>query len=102
MRIRGVVWLREIVDKLAVKHHVAPHEVEEMLANTNQFRFLEKGERPRRGCVYRFGTVGRRSILSGTFHIQENERSIDPQCPRYGSQGKKTVWQKIKQSAFRD
>jgi uncharacterized DUF497 family protein len=45
MRIRGVVWLREIVDKLAVKHHVEPHEVEEVLANTNQFRFLEKGER---------------------------------------------------------
>ena len=45
MRIRGIVWLREIVDKLAVKHHVEPHEVEEVLANTNQFRFLEKGER---------------------------------------------------------
>jgi hypothetical protein len=44
MRIRGIVWLREIVDKLAVKHHVEPHEVEEALANTNQFRFLEKGE----------------------------------------------------------
>jgi hypothetical protein len=29
MRIRGIVWLREIVDKLAVKHHVEPHEVEE-------------------------------------------------------------------------
>ena len=45
MRIRGIVWLREIVDKLAVKHHVEPNEVEEVLANTNQFRFLEKGER---------------------------------------------------------
>jgi uncharacterized DUF497 family protein len=45
MRIRGIVWLREIVDKLAVKHHVEPHEVEEALANTNQFRFLEKGAR---------------------------------------------------------
>jgi uncharacterized protein len=45
MRIRGIVWLREIVDKLAVKHHVEPYEVEEVLANTNQFRFLEKGKR---------------------------------------------------------
>jgi uncharacterized protein len=45
MRIRGIVWLREIVDKLAVKHRVEPHEVEEVLANTNQFRFVEKGER---------------------------------------------------------
>lgn len=45
MKIRGIVWLREIVDKLAAKHHVEPHEVEEMLTNTTQFRFVEKGER---------------------------------------------------------
>jgi uncharacterized protein len=45
MRIRGIVWLREIVDKLAVKHRVEPHEVEEVLANTPRFRFVEKGER---------------------------------------------------------
>ncbi len=35
MRIRGILWLREIVDKLAVKHRVEPHEVEELLANTS-------------------------------------------------------------------
>jgi len=45
MKIRGVVWLREIVDKLAVKHRVEPHEVEEVLANTTQIRLIEKGER---------------------------------------------------------
>ena len=45
MRSRSIIWLREIVDKLAVKHRVEPHEVEEVLANTTQFRFLEKGER---------------------------------------------------------
>jgi uncharacterized DUF497 family protein len=45
MQIRGIVWLAEIVDKLAVKHRVEPHEVEEVLANTSQFRFVEKGER---------------------------------------------------------
>ena len=45
MNIRGIVWLRDIVDKLAAKHRVEPHEVEEVLANTNEFRFVEKGER---------------------------------------------------------
>ena len=45
MKIRGIVWLREIVDKLAVKHHVEPHEVEEVLGGTVQFRVVEKGER---------------------------------------------------------
>jgi uncharacterized protein len=45
MKIRGIVWLREVVDKLAVKHRVEPHEVEEVLANTSHFRFVEKGGR---------------------------------------------------------
>lgn len=45
MKIRGIVWLREIVDKLAVKHRVEPHEVEEVLGGTVQFRFVEIGER---------------------------------------------------------
>src|SRR5687768_6299512 len=48
------------------------------------------------------GTVGCGSIFSSTFHIQENERGIDSERPRHGSQREKAVWQKIKQSLFRD
>jgi uncharacterized DUF497 family protein len=45
MRIEGIVWLRTIVDKLAFKHHVETHEVEEVFAGKPKFRFVEKGER---------------------------------------------------------
>ena len=45
MIIEGVIWLRTVVDKLAVKHHVEPYEVEQALDNTPKIRFLEKGER---------------------------------------------------------
>jgi uncharacterized DUF497 family protein len=45
MRIEGVIWLRNIVDKLAVKHHVDTDEVEEVLSGRPKFRFVEKGER---------------------------------------------------------
>jgi uncharacterized DUF497 family protein len=45
MRIEGIVWLRTIVDKLAFKHHVETHEVEEVFAGESKFRFVEKGER---------------------------------------------------------
>lgn len=51
MRIRGIIWLREIVDKLAAKHRVEPQEVEEVLANTTQFRFVEKGGRRGEECI---------------------------------------------------
>jgi len=45
MRIKGIIWLRDIVDKLAVKHHVELHEVEQILNNKPRIRFIEKGER---------------------------------------------------------
>lgn len=43
MTLRGIIWLREIVDKLASKHHVDTREVEEVLDGQPKIRFLEKG-----------------------------------------------------------
>ena len=45
MRIDGVIWLRDVEDKLAVKHHVDTEEVEDVLAGGAQFRLVEKGRR---------------------------------------------------------
>ena len=45
MNIEGVIWLANVVDKLAFKHHVEIWEVEEVLAGEPKFRFVEKGER---------------------------------------------------------
>jgi uncharacterized DUF497 family protein len=45
MNIDGIIWLRDVVDKLADKHKVSTDEVEQVLANKPKFRFLEKGER---------------------------------------------------------
>ena len=45
MRIESIIWLRNIVDKLAVKHHVEIDEVEEVLSSQPKFRFVENGER---------------------------------------------------------
>ena len=44
MKIEGIIWLREIVDKLANKHQVEPQEVEEIFDDDPTFRFVEKGE----------------------------------------------------------
>ena len=44
MRARGVIWLREVVDKLAWKHHVTTDEAEEALAAARRFRFIETGD----------------------------------------------------------
>ena len=45
MRTEGTVWLEAIVEKLAIKHHVGPDEVEEVLSNNSKFYFVETGDR---------------------------------------------------------
>ena len=45
MIIEGVIWLRDVVDKLSSKHHVETHEVEEVFSGRPKFGLVEKGER---------------------------------------------------------
>jgi uncharacterized DUF497 family protein len=45
MYIDDFVWLPDIIDKLAVKHHVTPDEVEEVFFDRPRFRFVESGHR---------------------------------------------------------
>ena len=45
MKIEGVIWLSNIVDKLSVKHAVETYEVEEIFLGNPKFRFVEKGDR---------------------------------------------------------
>ena len=46
MRITGVIWLEEILEKIASKHRVREEEVVELLKNEPTFRFVESGHRP--------------------------------------------------------
>ena len=43
MYIDDFMWLPDIIDKLIVKHHVTPDEVEETFFNGAYYRFVEKG-----------------------------------------------------------
>lgn len=45
MKIRGIIWLEEIKEKILQKHHVFPYEVREVLEASPRFRFVEKGFR---------------------------------------------------------
>jgi len=46
MYIDEFIWLPDIVEKLAVKHHTTQDEVEEVFFNRPQYRFVESGHRP--------------------------------------------------------
>lgn len=45
MKIRGLILLEEIVEKLARKHNVSQEEVKQVFLNSHLFRFVEKGHR---------------------------------------------------------
>jgi len=45
LRIEGIIWFDEIIEKLEWKHNVQPREVTEVFVNKPQFRFVEKGHR---------------------------------------------------------
>jgi uncharacterized protein len=45
MRIAGIIWLEEIIEKLEQKHAGKQEEVRQALANSPRFRFVEKGHR---------------------------------------------------------
>lgn len=52
MRINDLIWLDEIVEKLAVKHQVVPGEVEQVFLSEPHFRFASKGRRTQDEDVY--------------------------------------------------
>ena len=45
MKIDGIIWLEDIVEKLERKHSVDRAEVKEVFNNSPRFRFVEKGHR---------------------------------------------------------
>jgi uncharacterized DUF497 family protein len=45
LKLSGIIWLEEIVEKIERKHHVTRNEVREILRTSSHFRFVEKGHR---------------------------------------------------------
>ncbi len=43
MKIVGFIWLEEIVEKLEVKHRVAPEEVEQVFGHQPKVRRMNRG-----------------------------------------------------------
>lgn len=43
MKIRGLIWDYQVLEKIAIKHHVYREEVREVFDRRPLFRFVEKG-----------------------------------------------------------
>ena len=76
MKIGGIIWLRYVVDKLAFKHHVEPHEVEELLENRPKIRFVEKGERKGEDVYFALGQTDAGRYLAVLFIHKKTKEAL--------------------------
>ena len=76
MRIQGVIWLSDVLDKLALKHRVTAEEVEDVLASHPKFRFVEKGDRKGEDVYMALGQTEAGRYLSVLFIFKETKEAL--------------------------
>ena len=76
MKLSGVIWLEEIVEKIERKHHVTQNEVREILRNSSHFRFVEKGHRRGENVYSVLGQTSAGRYLIVFFVAQEDGSSL--------------------------
>lgn len=76
MKIEGIIWLRDVVDKLLIKHAVETHEVEELLNSKPKFLFVEKGNRPGENVYMALGRTDAGRYLSVLFIYKKTREAL--------------------------
>jgi len=76
MKIDDIIWLRNIVDKLAVKHQVETYEVEEALSGNPRFRFVEKGDRKDENVYMALGQTEAGRYLTVLFIYKKTKEAV--------------------------
>lgn len=76
MKIKGIIWLDEIIEKLATKHNVGQNEVLEVLLNLPYFRFVEKGHRLGENVYAALGRTKSGRYLMVFFIYKKDGRAI--------------------------
>jgi uncharacterized protein len=73
LKIAGLIWFDDIVEKLARKHNVTTTEIREVFDNRPRFRFVEKGHRPGENVYFASGQTdeGRYMIV---FFVHKKDR----------------------------
>lgn len=99
MKITRVIWLRNIIDKLLWKHNVTTDEVEEIFGQAPRYRYIETGD-VEAEIFSRHGANGKRALSDRVLCSQAHGPSADYQCPRHDKAGKKSVCEKVRESAI--
>lgn len=76
MKIEGLIWLEEIVDKLWDKHHVDSEEVRQVLDGRPWFRFVETGHRKGENLYAALGQTEAGRYLIVFFVLKTDRRAL--------------------------
>jgi uncharacterized protein len=93
VEITELIWLDEIVEKLARKHHVEVHEAEEVFAESPKFRFVEKGHRTDEDVYSASGRTeaGRYLIV---FFVHKTDGSALPLSARNMTRAERKIYER--------
>jgi len=93
VKVSGIIWLEEIVEKIERKHHVTKDEVREVLAGSPHFRFVEKGHRKGENVYSAIGqTRGGRYLI--VFFIRKRTGQALPISAREMDQAERRGYEK--------
>jgi uncharacterized DUF497 family protein len=76
LRIEGIIWFDEIIEKLEWKHNVQPREVTEVFVNKPEFRFVEKGHRSSENVYAAMGQTNAGRYIIIFFIYKKNKHAF--------------------------
>jgi len=93
LKLSGIIWLEEIVEKIDRKHRVTQDEVRDVLRSSSHFRFVEKGHRRGENVYSAMGqtSAGRYLIV---FFVRKKMRQALPVSARDMTRGERRRYEK--------
>jgi uncharacterized DUF497 family protein len=76
LKIKGIIWFDNIIEKLIRKHNVHQNEVREILTNRPHFRFVEKGHRVEENVYAAMGQTDSGRYLIVFFVYKNDKRAL--------------------------
>ncbi|MCX6583373.1 MAG: BrnT family toxin [Candidatus Aminicenantes bacterium] len=76
MKINGILWLEDIVEKLFLKHKVDKNEVREIMKSQPLFLFVEKGHQKGENLYAAFGQTETGRYLAVYFIHKKNSEAL--------------------------
>jgi uncharacterized DUF497 family protein len=76
LKVAGLIWLEDIVQKLLRKHATTQEQVAEVFVNNPRFRFVEKGHRSGENVYAALGQTDAGRYLIVFFVYKRDKRAL--------------------------